>query len=133
MQNLRANIFNSHEPLAVFTEAPNVLSLIAWLHRDTLIAALDREIDTEADDDFALSPEARQQQEAETMGDLLAIERDESALVWRAQAEKLPVEHRADCSPLAVLSVKLVAAPAAANGGTSPGWSSLWGGIGGGR
>ncbi|OSI79310.1 hypothetical protein BSZ21_01530 [Bradyrhizobium canariense] len=37
------------------------------------------------------------------MGDLLAVERDEAALVWPAQAQGLPVEHRADINPLALL------------------------------
>jgi hypothetical protein len=38
------------------------------------------------------------------MGDLLAVERDEAALVW--QAQNLPVEHRADISPLALLGLR---------------------------
>jgi hypothetical protein len=45
-------------------------------------------------------------------GDLLAVERDEAALVWRAMDERLPVEHRADINPVALLSVRLVTAPA---------------------
>jgi hypothetical protein len=40
------------------------------------------------------------------MGDLLAVERDEAALVWQAQAQNLPVEHRADISPLALLGLR---------------------------
>ena len=49
------------------------------------------------DDKSALSHAERQKREAEAMADLLSVERDESVLVWRAQAERLPVEHRADC------------------------------------
>jgi hypothetical protein len=60
-----------------------------------------------------LTQEARQQQEAEVMGDLLAVERDESALLWRAMDERLPVEHRADCAPQAILQCRLVTAPRA--------------------
>jgi hypothetical protein len=37
----------------------------------------------------------------------------ESTLVWRAMDEKLPVEDRADCSPLAILHMALLAAPRA--------------------
>jgi hypothetical protein len=69
----------------------------SWLHKSALISALDREIDTEADDKAALSHETRQQREAEVLGDLLAVERDEAALVWQAQAQGLPVELRTDC------------------------------------
>jgi hypothetical protein len=37
---------------------------------------------------------------------LLAVERDEAALVWRAMDERLPVEHRADCAPQSILQVR---------------------------
>jgi hypothetical protein len=47
------------------------------------------------------------EREAEAQGDLLAVERDESWLVWEAQSQNLPYEHRADCSPLAILSLNL--------------------------
>jgi hypothetical protein len=57
------------------------------------------------------------------MGDLLAAERDEAALVWQAQAQGLPVEHRADISPLAILQVRLVTTPRADAAETSPGYS----------
>lgn len=39
------------------------------------------------------------------------------ALVWRAMDERVPVEHRSDCSPLAVLQLSLLAAPRT-NGGS---------------
>ena len=81
---------------------------IAWLHKDALIARLDAEINTEDDDKSALTHEARQKAEAEVMGDLLEIERQEAELVWAAMGDRLPVEHRADCSPLAILQCKLV-------------------------
>ena len=68
----------------------------AWLHRDALIAALDREIATEADDAASLAHEDRQKREAEVMGDLLDIERQEAAFVWKAMAHGLPVFHRND-------------------------------------
>jgi hypothetical protein len=45
------------------------------------------------------------------MVDLLAVERDEAALVWRAMDERLPVEHRADCAPQAILQCRLETAP----------------------
>jgi hypothetical protein len=42
-------------PSVAFSEMPGTIALFARLHRDALIAALDREIATEADDDAALS------------------------------------------------------------------------------
>jgi hypothetical protein len=104
-----------------FSEQLHALALFAWVFKDALIAAIDREIDAEADDAASLSHEERQRREAEAMGDLLDIERQEAALVWRAQSEGLPVEHRADISPLALLGVRLVTAPRAnPSPGTSP-------------
>ena len=73
-----------------------------------------------------LTHDAREKAEAEVMGDLLNIERQEAALVWRGQSEGLPVEHRSDCAPLAILQCRLVTAAAVtASPGSSPGMS--WG------
>jgi hypothetical protein len=54
------------------------------------------------------------------MGDMIAVERDECALVWAAQAQGLPVEYRADCAPQAILGCELITAP---RGNLSPGTS----------
>jgi hypothetical protein len=109
-QRLQSEVFAEQRALA-FAQVPDTLALIAWLHKDALIAALDREIASEADDASSLSHEERQRREAEVMGDLAAVEFDEAALVWRAMDQKLPVDHRADISPLALLGVALVTAP----------------------
>jgi hypothetical protein len=53
------------------------------------------------------------------LGDLTDIERQE--LVLRGQSEGLPIEHRADISPLALLGLRLVTAPRAVS---SPGTSA---------
>ena len=48
------------------------------------------------------------------MSDLIAVQREESFLVRQAQAQGLPVEHRADMSsPLALLGLRLVTTPRA--------------------
>ena len=120
MSRVQSEVFAEQRALA-FAEVPDTLALTCWLHKDALIAALDREISSEADDKAALTHEARQKAEAELMGDLLDIERQEAALVWRAMDEKLPAEHRHDCSPQAVLQVRLVTVPRAIDGpSTSP-------------
>jgi hypothetical protein len=41
--------------------------------------------------------------------------------VWRGQSEGLPVEHRSDCAPLAILQCRLVTA-AAGNGQQGTSW-----------
>ena len=68
----------------------------------------------------ALSHQARVKAEAEVMADLLSVERDESFFAWRAQAERLPVEHRRDINPLALRGLRLITAPRAV---PSPGTS----------
>ena len=55
------------------------------------------------------------------MADLLAVERDEAALVWSAMAQNLPVEQRADINPVALLGLAIVTAPHA---DPSPGTSA---------
>jgi hypothetical protein len=124
-QRLQSSVYNTNSPALAFAEVEAAVPLLIWLHKDAMIAALDREIATEADDGAALTHEARQQQEAEVMGDLLATERDESALVRTAQAQNLPVEHRNDCAPAAILQVRLLTAPHT-NGSQGSSWMHAW-------
>lgn len=127
-QSVRATVFNAERAIS-FAEVPDTIGLFAFVHRDALLAALDAMVDQEKDDAAALTTEARQVATAEVQGDLLAVERDESALVWMAQAQNLPVEHRADCAPQAILGCRLVTPPRVTNGHTSPehGWTEVTG------
>ena len=52
---------------------------------------------------------------------MLSAEFEEAALTWRAMDERLPCEFRADCSPLAILQLRLVTAA-----GTDPSPGSSW-------
>jgi hypothetical protein len=119
---LRALVHNATPGAVVFHEAVDVIGLVAFLMKPTLISALDALVDTESDGDAAaLSPEAREKAEAEVMADLLAVERDECALVWRAQSEGLQIEHRGDIDVRALLSVhSVVRVERASLPGTSP-------------
>jgi hypothetical protein len=108
----------------VFVEVPDVVGIFSTVLKDQFIAWLAADVDRNADPEGALSHDQRQQQEAELTGDLLDIERQEAALVWRAMDERLPVEHRADISPLALLALRLVTTPRAdALPETTPGYS----------
>jgi hypothetical protein len=118
-QRLTSEIHGERRQLG-FAETADAVALICWLHRDAMIAKLDAEISTEADDGAALSHEARQKAEAEVMGDLLDIERQEAALVFAAWEHGLACEHRSDCSQLAILQVQLVTVPRAAPPPSSP-------------
>lgn len=83
------------------TECPDVLSLLAWLHKDALIAALEREIDEMADDGAALSDEERAAKVTEIEVALLAAERNEVALV----DESGEIAYRPDTDPRALLGI----------------------------
>ena len=107
-RSIRSEVRGADQRALAFAEVPDAAALVAWLHKDALIAALDREIATEADDANGLSHQQRRERKAETMADLLDIERQEAALVWLAQSQNLPVELRADISPLALLGLRLV-------------------------
>jgi hypothetical protein len=120
MQRLTSEVFTEHRALAV-AETSDALALTCWLHRDALIAALDRSIESESDDKSALTHAAREVAAAEVQGDLLLAEREETFFVFRAWGEGLSVEHRADVSSIALLGLRLVVATRAATlPGTSP-------------
>jgi hypothetical protein len=112
MTRLRSEVVGAEQRAPALTEVPDAVALVAWLHKDALIKRLDAEIDTESDDSASLSHEAREKAEAETMGDLLDIERQEAALVFAAwEHDLVACEHRSDCSPVGLLDLQLVSAP----------------------
>jgi hypothetical protein len=113
-------VFNAGAGATAFHEAVDFGGLFAFLLQPTLISVLDALVDAEADDAGSLSHEERQRRESEAQSDLIHIERREAELVWQAQAQGLPVEHRADISPLALLGLKLITTPRAV---TPPGSS----------
>jgi hypothetical protein len=126
MQRVQSQVIGAERSLA-FHEAVDVVGLLAFLLKPAMISALDALVDAEKDDKNSLSHEARRQREAEAMGDLLDIERQEAALVFSAQAQGLPVEFRPDCDPRAILQIQLLQAPRAdALPETSPGLSWPW-------
>lgn len=90
---------------------PDAMATLAWLHRDALIAALDREIEAEADDESALTDEERAKQEATLLADILHNERVEAELVWRTADDGAPLAFRDGISAEAVLGIAAVAKP----------------------
>jgi hypothetical protein len=114
-----SSVHNAQPGAVAFAEVPDAVALFAWTFKDQLIKQLDREIDAEADDAAALSHTERDKRLSEVQQDQLAAEYDEAALVWLGMNERLPVEHRADCAPQAILQCKLTTAPAVNGRGTS--------------
>jgi len=103
MQQLQGSIINAQTPSFAVTEVPDVLGLFAAVHETALLAFLDSLVSEESDDASTLSHSDRAAREAEALSDLLACERDESWCVWRAMDDNLPVQHRVDCDPCAIL------------------------------
>lgn len=120
MQRLQANVYDGERPTFASTEVVDTLALFAFVHRQALLDALDALVTEESDDAAALTHVEREKRAAVVMGDLLAVEYDEAALTWAAIEERLPVEHRPDISPQAILQVRLVTAPTNGAHGSSP-------------
>lgn len=85
---------------------PNTLGLVAWLHRDRLLEALDREVDAIADDQHSLTDEQRKSKLDEIASDHLATEFEEEVLVREAERVGQSVLRRSDQSPQSVLMVR---------------------------
>lgn len=81
------------------------LALTALLHRDALLAVLDREIDAVADDANALTDADRARLTAQAVRDILATEREEEGLIALAETEGREITRRGDVDPRAVLQV----------------------------
>ena len=118
--SLRSAVYNAQTPSFAAIETTDTLALFAWLHRDQLIAALDRLVDEESDDDASLTLEARQQQAAQVQGDLLDVERSEATLMLRGWADGLPIAPRPDIASAALLNVEIITPPALNGRGSSP-------------
>ncbi|MGJ5049947.1 hypothetical protein ACQR09_23010 [Bradyrhizobium oligotrophicum] len=86
-------------------ETVDMLGLMAWLHEDAMITALDQEIDECADDANALTAVQRAEIEAQIQADVLAVERAEAELVWQLLADGAAVMHRPDIHPAALLGL----------------------------
>jgi hypothetical protein len=114
-QRVQSEVYAAERALA-FAQVPDTLAIFAWLHRDAIIKQLTALIDSESDDRAALSDGDRELRLSEVESDILATERTEAALVLAAQSQQLPVEHRADINPVALLGVTLVTTPRATIG-----------------
>ncbi|WP_036282570.1 hypothetical protein [Methylocystis sp. ATCC 49242] len=97
-----------------FNRAVDIEATFAWLHRDALIAAIEREIDENSDDASALSDETRQKKSLQIRAQILETERQEEAIVCMAAESGLVIARRADADPRAVLGLS-DAAPAPRN------------------
>ncbi|RXG89241.1 hypothetical protein [Bradyrhizobium zhanjiangense] len=107
-RSIPARVLNVAPEAIAFSEIPDTLALLAWLHQDELIRRLDAEIDTTADDANALDADQRRHAEAEILADRLSIEREEAELCWQQATDGGPISLRLDLAPEALLGVTLI-------------------------
>jgi hypothetical protein len=110
-------------PAMVHVEIPDTLGMLAAFAPQLMTEFYDRLIDEAADDKAALTLQQRREQDAEIAADMLAIEREEAALIFKCWEQGVTVEHRADADPRALLAVAVhqaVEQPAAPS--TRTGW-----------
>lgn len=92
--------------------APNtgrMIAIAAWLHPDQFVARLEAEIDALPEPELSLSPEQKRQRVAELTESIDQLERDEEALIVRAEEDGIEILRRATASPLAVLGLRRAA------------------------
>ena len=78
------------------------LAVLAWLRKDELLAALDAEVDAMAEDESALTDQARADRMEKINAEILLLERSEAAAVWAAGD---PAALREDLDPRAALAI----------------------------
>lgn len=88
------------------SRTPDTLALLAALATDQMVDWIETLIDAEADDEAALTDEARAAREQELAEQILATERKECALVADSRGEH---QHRLDSDPRALLGVTVEA------------------------
>ncbi|TXM65786.1 hypothetical protein [Methylobacterium sp. WL120] len=99
--------FGTLAPVALGGVVNDGLALLAWTQPDLLIASLDAEIDTLADDARAMTAVAQAVARAEVARQILAVERDEEAFLRMSVATGFLLDRRADADPRAVLMVTI--------------------------
>ena len=84
---------------------PDAIAIVAWAHRDVLIARLDEEIESCSTDTEALTDEQRSVKTAAISADILAIEREEEVLIERMEQSGAMFLRRPDADPRAILGL----------------------------
>jgi len=123
--NLTAQLFNISERGAIgFASTVDGLALTCWLHKDALIAAVNREIDKYAQDSIAMSPATKEKAAAEMAQTLLALEHSICRLIDVGLEQKLPIEYGEEAAG-AMMGITLrTVPPPPASPGSNPGRTS---------
>jgi hypothetical protein len=104
------------DPFTPIVKTTDSVSLLAFLFRDQMIAALEAEIDARADDAHALGDKERAEREAELLASILQTEREEESLIDVANEVGGTVLRRPDADARAVLGIASTDAPGESDG-----------------
>ena len=85
-------------------DAPDPMALIAWVHRDALVAGVEALVDAAADP-AALDEKARRDRIAALASEILGVERGEEAAIEAIEAAGLQFVRRPEADPRAVLNL----------------------------
>lgn len=105
---LDLRLIGTEAPGVVGGSAPNALAVLAWLHKNALLAAIEAEIDANANDEAALTDEQRAAREKQLLAQILENERREEAAIVAAGGAIL---RRREADPRAVLGLADMPAP----------------------
>ncbi|MGY3494176.1 hypothetical protein [Bradyrhizobium sp. USDA 4502] len=83
----------------------DALGVLCFAFKDTLITAIDAEVDRYSDDANAITDEQRAQGEADIRAKIILAEREEEQLIRQAEERELPVYRRGDADPRVVLGL----------------------------
>lgn len=83
----------------------DALGVLCFAFKDTLITAIDAEVDKYSDDANAITDDERALGEAELRAKIILLERDEEQLVRLAEERELPIHRRGDADPRVVLGL----------------------------
>lgn len=99
--------FSSNDSYGASTR--RAVELMAWLHPEQFVARLEAEIDALPEAKVSMSAEAKRARAAELVDVIDQLERDEEALIAKAEADGIEILRRATASPLAVLCLRRAA------------------------
>jgi hypothetical protein len=124
-KNMQSQVYNVETPAIAFHEVEDGLGFMIWLHRDQVIARVEKEIDGCSDDKAALCEIQRSEMAATINADTLEVHRRICALIWHAEQQHgQTLDFASDTPPEALLGIRLVVAPRAPPApGSSPGYA----------
>ena len=98
-------VYGSKDRIVVYPNGNDGSAMLAWVHRDALIARIEAEIDAESDDSKALTDEDRCERMTSIRSQILATEREEEAHITAALDAMSGIVRRRDADPRAVLGL----------------------------